>query len=123
MYGKKKTVQAILIAAAALFAVYTIFIYFLVSACLVPSFMEKLDAFEELTEKGYSEQVHTTDISTNRKKAIEETKEWLETAQRQKLSRYTADRYKLVATEFLASEDSHKWVLLLHGYTGWKEEM
>ncbi|MDD7641994.1 MAG: alpha/beta hydrolase [bacterium] len=120
---KKKTIIRILTAVAALFAVYTIFIYFLVSACLVPSFMEKLDAFEELTEKGYSEQVHTTDISTNRKKAIEVTKEWLETAERQKLSRYTEDGYKLVTTEFLAPEDSHKWVLLLHGYTGWKEEM
>lgn len=123
MRVKKKTIIWILTAVAALFAVYTIFIYFLVSACLVPSFMEKLDAFEELTEKGYSEQVHTTDISTNRKKAIEETKEWLETAERQKLSRYTEDGYKLVTTEFLAPEDSHKWVLLLHGYTGWKEEM
>lgn len=34
-----------------------------------------------------------------------------------------ADGYELVATEFFAKEESHKWVLLLHGYTGWKEEM
>lgn len=123
MHRKKKLMRGILIALAVLLVIYTIFIYFLVSACLVPSFMEKLDAFEELTEKGYSEQVHTTDISTNRKKALEETKEWLETAQRQKLTQKTEEGYELVATEFFAKEDSHKWVLLLHGYTGWKEEM
>ena len=122
-YVKKKILTGITIAVVVLFVIYTVFIYFLVSACLVPSFMEKLDAFEKITEKGYSEQVHTSDISENRKKAIEQTKEWLETAQGQKLRRKTADGYELVATEFFAEEDSHKWVLLLHGYTGWKEEM
>ena len=120
---KKKAVMGIGIAVAVLFVIYTIFIYFLVSACLVPSFMEKLDAFEEITEKGYSEQVHTSDISENRKAALLKTKEWLETAKGQKLRNRTADGYELVATEFFAKEESHKWVLLLHGYTGWKEEM
>ncbi|MGN0345010.1 MAG: alpha/beta hydrolase [Lachnospiraceae bacterium] len=120
---KKKILTGITITVAVLFMIYTICIYFLVSACLVPSFMEKLDAFEEITEKGYSEQVHTSDISENRKAAITATKEWLETAQGQKLRQRTADGYELVATEFFAKEESHKWVLLLHGYTGWKEEM
>ena len=120
---KKKAVMGIGIAVAVLFVIYTIFIYFLVSACLVPSFMEKLDTFEEITEKGYSEQVHTSDISENRKAALMDTKEWLETAQGQKLRLQTTDGYELVAKEFYAKEDSHKWVLLLHGYTGWKEEM
>lgn len=120
---KKKILTGVTITVAVLFMIYTICIYFLVSACLVPSFMEKLDAFEEITEKGYSEQVHTSDISENRKAAITATKEWLETAQGQKLRQRTADGYELVATEFFAKEESHKWVLLLHGYTGWKEEM
>lgn len=120
---KKKIVTGITIAAFVLLVLYTVFIYFLVSACLVPSFMEKLDAFEEITEKGYSEQVHTSDISENRKAAIAATKEWLETAQGQKLLRQTNDGYELAATEFFAKENSRKWVLLLHGYTGWKEEM
>lgn len=120
---KKKILTGITIAVVILFVIYTVFIYCLVSACLVPSFMEKLDAFEEITEKGYSEQVHTSDISENRKEAIAQTKEWLETAQGQKLQRQTNDGYELVATEFFAEENSHKWVLLLHGYTGWKEEM
>lgn len=120
---KKKILTGVTITVAVLFMIYTICIYFLVSACLVPSFMEKLDAFEEITEKGYSEQVHTSDISENRKAAITATKEWLETAQGQKLRQRTVDGYELVATEFFAKEESHKWVLLLHGYTGWKEEM
>ena len=35
----------------------------------------------------------------------------------------SGDGYRLVASEFLTGEDSHVWVLVLHGYTGWKEEM
>ena len=66
-YVKKKILTGITIAVVILFVIYTVFIYCLVSACLVPYFMEKLDAFEEITEKGYSEQVHTSDISENRK--------------------------------------------------------
>lgn len=122
-YLKRKLVTGITITVVALFALYVVFIYFLVSACLVPSFMEKLDMFEEITVSSYSQQVHTSDISENRKAAITETKEWLETARGQKIKQTTADGYELVATEFFAEQDSHKWVLLLHGYTGWKEEM
>lgn len=103
--------------------VYGIFIYCLVSACLVPSFMEKLDAFEEITAKGYSQQVHTSDIIENRKAAVTATNEWLSGAKGQTLTRQTADGYQLTATEFFPAGGSHKWVLLLHGYTGWKEEM
>lgn len=86
-------------------------------------FCAKLDMFEEITVSSYSQQVHTSDISENRKAAITETKEWLETARGQKIKQTTADGYELVATEFFAEQDSHKWVLLLHGYTGWKEKM
>ena len=111
---------------AVLFAVYWIAIYFLVSAALVPSFMEKLDAFERVTEKSYSEQVQTTDIAENRTEALAETKEWLATVPTEKRELLSADGYRLVAAEFLQTDeyaDSHKWVVLLHGYTGWKEEM
>lgn len=123
IYVKKKIVTGIAIAAIVLLVLYTVFIYFLVSACLVPSFMEQLDAFEEITEKGYSEQIHTSDISENHKAAIAATKVWLETVQGQTIRQRTPEGYELVATEFFAKEDSRKWVLLLHGYTGWKEEM
>lgn len=121
MRGKKK-IRAVAVCLTALFSVYTVFVYFLVSACLVPSFMDRLNAFEEITEKCYSEQVQTEEIKENRSQLLLETKEWLETAERRKIQARTGDGYLLVAEEFPAGE-SNKWVLLLHGYTGWKEEM
>lgn len=51
------------------------------------------------------------------------TEEWLQTAESRKISVKTEDGYTLIAAEFPAAEDNHKWVLILHGYTGWKEEM
>lgn len=122
-YMKKKAVKLLASLVVTMALVYVIFIYYLVSACLVPSFMEKLDAFEEITAKGYSQQVHTTDISENRSAAITATNEWLSGARGQKLTRQTPDGYSLVVMEFFSTGESHKWVLLLHGYTGWKEEM
>ena len=107
---------------AALFIVYTVFVYFLVSACLVPSFMDKLNAFEDITRKCYSEQVQTADIRENRTQLLSQTEEWLETAARSKVQVRTNDGYLLTAAEFPA-EAGDRWVLLLHGYTGWKEEM
>lgn len=102
---------------------YGIFVYFLVSACLVPSFMRKLDVFEEVTEKSYAQQVQSTDITENRSAALDGTREWLADADSRKISVQTSDGYTLIAEEFFPKEDSEKWVLLLHGYTGWKEEM
>lgn len=133
MRGRKK-IRIAAAVFAALFAVYTVFVYFLVSACLVPSFMEKLTAFEDITRKCYSEQVQTADLQENRTKLLSETQEWLETAERRKIQVRTTDGYLLTAAEFPAgTEDAEKtenlgdtedkWVLLLHGYTGWKEEM
>ena len=75
-------------------------ILILVSAALVPSFMKKLDAFEEITEKGYSEQVHTTDIQKNHQKIIDKTNEWLKTADLEKWHQTSADGYRLVAAYF-----------------------
>lgn len=121
MRGKKK-MRIAAAAAAVLFAVYTVFVYFLVSACLVPSFMDKLNAFEDITRKCYSEQVQTADIRENRTQLLSETEEWLEKTERGKVQVRTADGYLLTAAEFPA-QAGDKWVLLLHGYTGWKEEM
>ena len=103
---KKKAVKLTAAVLVTMALVYVIFIYYLVSACLVPSFMEKLDAFEEITVKGYSEQVHTSDIRENRKNAIMATNEWLSKAQGQKLARRTADGYELVAAEFFSEGES-----------------
>lgn len=106
-----------------LILLYTILVYVLVSAALVPSFMRKLDAFEQITEDSYAAQVQSNDIKNNRKDALDETDHWLSEAARQKLTAETDDGYTLIAEEFFPEKNSHKWVLLLHGYTGWKEEM
>lgn len=95
----------------------------LVSAALVPSFMEKLEAFQTITEDSMAALVHTDDITSNQQEAYSETSRWLETVDRQTLSAETADGYRLVAEEFHPREESSRWVLLLHGYTGWKEAM
>lgn len=107
---------------AVLFVFYTVFVYFLVSACLVPSFMDRLNAFEDITKKCYSEQVQTAQIQGNRSRLLSETAEWIGTAKRDKIYADTPDGYRLVAEEF-PERTSEIWVLLLHGYTGWKEEM
>lgn len=125
-----------------LLALYIILVNVLVSAALVPSFMRRLKLFEEITEKGYSEQVQSEDIKENRAEVLSETDEWLETATINKWVQTSEDGYRLVAAEFPAVENaeaeidpaegaenssgqsvSHKWVVLLHGYTGWKEAM
>lgn len=119
---RKKRIRAVTVCLAALFAVYTVFVYFLVSACLVPSFMDRLNAFEDITRKCYSEQVQTEEIRENRTQLLSETQGWLETVERRKVQAETHDGYRLVAEEFPAGKGD-RWVLLLHGYTGWKEEM
>lgn len=109
-----------------LLALYFMLVNFLVSAALVPSFMEKLEAFERITEESYAVQVQTSDIKVNHQIIINETNAWLETVQSQQITTETADGYLLVAEEFFTDPsvtDTHKWALVLHGYTGWKEEM
>lgn len=110
------------------FAVVFVILYFtlvncLVSAALVPSFMEKLEAFERITDESYAAQVQTSDIQVNRQIALNKTKDWLEKGASRQISAVTADGYTLIAQEFSASDASHEWALVLHGYTGWKEEM
>lgn len=118
----RKRIRIAAVILAVLFVLYTVFVYFLVSACLVPSFMDRLNAFEEITEKCYSEQIQTTQIQENRSRLLSETADWLETAKRDKIYADTTDGYRLVAEEF-PERTRETWVLLLHGYTGWKEEM
>ena len=114
----KRTTSLILVI---LIAVYFLAINILASALLKPSFMDKLDSFETLTEKGYGEQVYTDDIVSNEQESKNELKEWLASTQWRKIAVMNDDGLKLVAAEFAQPEDSD-WVLLLHGYTGWKEE-
>lgn len=127
--GRRKI--AVAVSVCFLLLLYLLLVNFLVSAALVPSFMEKLESFERITEESYAAQVQTSDIKGNRQVALNDTREWLKTAEHKKLSVETADGYTLIAEEFPADgkagiasgEESHKWALILHGYTGWKEEM
>ncbi len=128
---KKKVVMMTTIILTVLLILYIILVNFLISAALVPSFMQKLEAFERITDESYAAQVQTSDIKGNRQANLNETKEWLKTAEHQKISAKTDDGYTLIAEVFPfkqkelwnTEQTSHKWVLLLHGYTGWKEEM
>ena len=113
-----------------IFLVFVLLLYIavcniLINVALVPETMEKLEAFEELTEEGMEALVHTDDIVENQIESKEETEEWLASADTELLSVTTEDGYQLVARIFSQEPDQagHKWVLLLHGYTGWKEEM
>ena len=121
---KKKKITKIIFCILLLAAVlYVMLVNFLVSAALVPSFMEKLEAFERITEESYAAQVQTSDIQVYRQLALNETAAWLKTVSSNRISVMSGDGYRLVASEFLTGKDSHVWVLMLHGYTGWKEEM
>lgn len=121
---KKKKIMIVMCAIAVLVIVlYFILVNILINAALVPSFMKKMEAFERITDESYAAQVQTSDIKVNRQLGINETNEWLENVGCQKISEVTEDGYRLVAEEFFAKENSHKWALVLHGYTGWKEEM
>lgn len=120
---KKKTRNILLILLLILFILYWTICYFAVSLALVPSFMEKTDAFEEVTDTAVAALVQTDDIQNNHAAALQETKDWIQNADYEKLSAVTEDGYRLEAITFSPEEESHKWVLLLHGYTGWKEEL
>jgi len=130
---------------------YFILVNFLVSAALVPSFMRKLEAFQRITDESYAAQVQTSDIQVNRQIALNHTDEWMETVISRSISAVSTDGYRLIATVFYREsedstpetaaaqntgqsptggaalqddgEDTHLWALVLHGYTGWKEEM
>ena len=120
---KKKTRNILLIILLLLFILYWTVCYFAVSLALVPSFMEKTEAFEEVTEVSMDALVQTSDIQNNHAAALQETTEWLQTVDYTELSLTSEDGYQLIAATFSPAVESHKWVLLLHGYTGWKEEL
>lgn len=106
-----------------LVAGYLTAVNMLVSAALVPSFMEKLEAFERITEESYAALAQTPKIEENRRTALTDAQKWFRSVQLKKPAINTGDGYRLIAAEFPAEKESHRWVILLHGYTGWKEEM
>ncbi|MEG0961522.1 MAG: alpha/beta hydrolase [Lachnospiraceae bacterium] len=95
----------------------------LVDVALVPAVMERTQAFSDITEESVAAQVHTSDIEQNHIKSIQNTNDWLSNVKWEDLSLQTKDGYRLLGTMIFTEKPSHKWVMLLHGYTGWKEEM
>ncbi len=113
-----------MIAIIAVLVIYCAIGNIIVSAALVPDFMRKLEAFDRVTELSYSEMVKTDEITENTGKAREEAKAFLEKAELRKVKTASYDGYDLIAACFKQPEPENKpWVVLLHGYTGWKEEM
>ncbi len=104
MQKRKWIITGILL--IALVIIYFVIVNILVSAALVPSFMEKLDSFQRITEECFSQLVQTEDIETNRREALSDTKSWLVTVECQKLSLESEDGFTLIAEEFLPVEES-----------------
>ncbi len=125
MGKRKKWRRRLAVLAAVLLILYIAACNILVNVALIPETMKKLQAFEDVTKEGMEALVQTDDIRGNHAQSKSETEEWLETALSELLTVTTEDGYELVGRIFYQPEEgkTHKWVLLLHGYTGWKEEM
>ena len=126
----KKILAAILLI---LFVMYWAAVNFLVSAVLVPSFMEKLDAFQRISEQSYAEQVQETEMKQNLTAMTVVGKVWGRQQGIEHVEILSEDGYRLRGVLMQASGDAaeagqksagpHRWVVLLHGYTGSKEMM
>ena len=124
MRTMKKKRKIIIILIIVLAAAYIAFINFLLSAALIPSFMNRLKFVERITEQSYDEQVQSETIDRRFDESIDNTQKWYKEVESTVLNHESADGYKLVATEFYSEDKStHHWLLLLHGFTARKEEM
>ena len=105
-----------------LFVIYWAAVYFLVSAVLVPSFMEKLDAFDRIVEQSYAEQVQESELMQNSGAMYLIGEVWGKREDVEEVEILSEDGYRLRGVMEERS-DSHRWVVLLHGYTGSREMM
>ena len=105
-----------------LFVIYCAAVYFLVSAVLVPSFMEKLDAFDRIVEQSYAEQVQESELMQNSGAMYLIGEVWGKREDVEEVEILSEDGYRLRGVMEERS-DSHRWVVLLHGYTGSREMM
>ncbi len=116
---KKIAVAAVIVIALIYYAAAEL----TMQAALVPEFMETLDSFSDFTDKGYSEQQNTQDIVDNYSKSRQETLDWLASLDWRKLAMENDEGFTLIAAEFAQEDPSAPWVIMFHGYTGWKEEL
>ena len=102
--SRKKKIAAAL--AAVLFILYWVFVNLLLSAVLVPSFMERLDSFRRITEQSYAQQVYTSDLTSNSSVIWTMTNSWVRNAAMEKCEIVSGDGYLLKAALFPAGEDA-----------------
>ena len=139
----KRFKRNIILIILVLSVLYWTAVNFLVSAVLVPSFMEKLDAFERISAQSYAEQVSETELVRNSTAMAVIGEVWGRQPGIERVEILSEDGYRLrgVLLEVkagLGDEDSsvqtadmdesgekasHRWAVLLHGYTGSKEMM
>ena len=112
-----------IIAALLVSVIYWAAVNVLVSAVLVPSFMERLDAFQRISEQSYAEQVQETALQQNASAINVIGRSWAENAAKEEVEILSEDGFKLRGVIFESAAASRKWVILLHGYTGSKEMM
>ena len=137
--------------------IYWALINVLVSAVLVPSFMEKLDSFDRIVEQSYAEQVQESTLQQNAAAMYVIGDSWARQAAEEEIGILSEDGYRLKGVIFPAAlpqarlqggqavetagreprpqsgpaveepvktaTGAHRWVILLHGYTGSKEMM
>ena len=127
--------------------IYWTGINLLVSAVLVPSFMEKLDSFDRIVEQSYAEQVQESSLQQNANAMYVIGDSWSKRAAKEYVEVLSEDGYRLKGVIFEAEDgaasrsqpgavitrarsqpgpvitNAHRWVILLHGYTGSKEMM
>lgn len=118
----KKGIRNLIIIALVLFALYWAAVWFLVSAVLVPSFMEKLDAFDRIVEQSYAEQVQETTLMQNSSALYSIGKAWGRRKDVEEVEILSEDGYRLRGV-MEQREKGHRWVVLLHGYTGSRQMM
>ena len=105
-----------------LFVIYWTAVNILVSAVLVPSFMEQLDAFQRIAEQSYAEQVQESELKQNSGAMYAIGKAWGKREDVEEVEILSGDGYRLRGV-MEQKADSHRWVVLLHGYTGSREMM
>ena len=118
----KKGIRNLIIIALVLFVLYWAAVWFLVSAVLVPSFMEKLDAFDRIVEQSYAEQVQETALMQNSSALYSIGKAWGRRKDVEEVEILSEDGYRLRGV-MEQREEGHRWVVLLHGYTGSRQMM
>ena len=86
--------------------IYWALINVLVSAVLVPSFMEKLDAFDRIVEQSYAEQVQESTLQQNAAAMYVIGDSWARQAAKKEIGILSEDGYRLKGVIFPAALSS-----------------